>query len=272
MGRHGTTIFCNLFSDVACCRIVSAFTLDHNAYRRATDMTGVAELTTLEIKDLDRFLALVVGGNIPNSEALDGFFAALACCPDLVMPSEYMPVIQSGKTEDGDMVFEDMKDVQRFMDLVSQHWNYVNHQLNENPAYLPLVHENEEGKYSGNDWANGFISGINMRRDIWSELINSEEHGGSMVPIWALAYENHPDADIRPFDEPINDEKREDLIVHAAAGVMRMHAYFFGQRNSYVPKSETYVRRQKKVGRNEPCPCGSGKKFKRCCGRGPTLH
>ncbi|WP_366142241.1 UPF0149 family protein, partial [uncultured Tateyamaria sp.] len=27
--------------------------------------------------------------------ALDGFFAALACCPDLVMPSEYMPIICS---------------------------------------------------------------------------------------------------------------------------------------------------------------------------------
>ncbi|MEW6215910.1 MAG: SEC-C metal-binding domain-containing protein, partial [Nitrospirota bacterium] len=28
------------------------------------------------------------------------------------------------------------------------------------------------------------------------------------------------------------------------------------------------VRRSKKVGRNEPCPCGSGKKFKKCCGAG----
>ncbi len=27
------------------------------------------------------------------------------------------------------------------------------------------------------------------------------------------------------------------------------------------------VRRERKVGRNEPCPCGSGKKYKRCCGR-----
>jgi preprotein translocase subunit SecA len=27
------------------------------------------------------------------------------------------------------------------------------------------------------------------------------------------------------------------------------------------------VRREKKVGRNEPCPCGSGKKYKKCCGR-----
>ena len=24
---------------------------------------------------------------------------------------------------------------------------------------------------------------------------------------------------------------------------------------------------EKKVGRNEPCPCGSGKKYKKCCGR-----
>lgn len=30
--------------------------------------------------------------------------------------------------------------------------------------------------------------------------------------------------------------------------------------------SGTYVRGERKVGRNEPCPCGSGKKYKRCCG------
>ena len=30
--------------------------------------------------------------------------------------------------------------------------------------------------------------------------------------------------------------------------------------------STTYVRAEKKVGRNDPCPCGSGKKYKKCCG------
>ena len=29
--------------------------------------------------------------------------------------------------------------------------------------------------------------------------------------------------------------------------------------------AETYVRGYNKVGRNDPCPCGSGKKFKKCC-------
>lgn len=33
-----------------------------------------------------------------------------------------------------------------------------------------------------------------------------------------------------------------------------------GTKNRY-----TYKRTENKIGRNEPCPCGSGKKYKRCC-------
>jgi uncharacterized protein YecA (UPF0149 family) len=32
-------------------------------------------------------------------------------------------------------------------------------------------------------------------------------------------------------------------------------------------KSTTIVNKDAKVGRNDPCPCGSGKKYKHCCGR-----
>ena len=32
------------------------------------------------------------------------------------------------------------------------------------------------------------------------------------------------------------------------------------------PKTETVRREEPKVGRNDPCPCGSGKKFKKCHG------
>ncbi|MCZ2154947.1 MAG: SEC-C domain-containing protein [Bryobacterales bacterium] len=34
----------------------------------------------------------------------------------------------------------------------------------------------------------------------------------------------------------------------------------------------TYQRAHPKVGRNDPCPCGSGKKFKKCCGAATVLH
>lgn len=39
--------------------------------------------------------------------------------------------------------------------------------------------------------------------------------------------------------------------------------YVKGRSNA----AETVVRETRKVGRNEPCPCGSGRKFKKCCGR-----
>ena len=238
----------------------------------AINMTGADELSPSELEYLDSLLSQINGGKIPNTESLDGFLAALACCPDLVKPSEYMSVIQSGETDEDDLVFENLDDAQRFMSLVIQHWNYVNSKLNQSIAYLPLILEDEEGHCFDNDWANGFLCGVNLRHEIWSEIINDEYHGGSMVPIWALAYENHPDADMRPFDKPIDEKKREDLIVHAAAGVIRMHDYFVGQRNEYISEDKTFVRPHRKVGRNEPCPCGSGKKYKKCCGGGPIIH
>ena len=33
-------------------------------------------------------------------------------------------------------------------------------------------------------------------------------------------------------------------------------------------KVETYVHEGPRIGRNDPCPCGSGKKYKKCCGAG----
>ena len=35
-----------------------------------------------------------------------------------------------------------------------------------------------------------------------------------------------------------------------------------------VNPNEPVVRKEVKIGRNDPCPCGSGKKYKKCCGRG----
>jgi preprotein translocase subunit SecA len=35
----------------------------------------------------------------------------------------------------------------------------------------------------------------------------------------------------------------------------------------YFPEPQEPVRVGEKVGRNDPCPCGSGKKYKRCCGQ-----
>jgi len=41
-------------------------------------------------------------------------------------------------------------------------------------------------------------------------------------------------------------------------------AHDHDHEHAHVPRP--YVRAEPKVGRNDPCVCGSGKKFKKCCG------
>ena len=40
-----------------------------------------------------------------------------------------------------------------------------------------------------------------------------------------------------------------------------------GTGSGEQPAKRQPIRKQKKPGRNDPCPCGSGKKYKNCCGR-----
>ncbi len=47
----------------------------------------------------------------------------------------------------------------------------------------------------------------------------------------------------------------------------RLSAYTSEPRGSFVPSGDVPLRRTSLPGRNDPCPCGSGRKFKRCCGR-----
>jgi preprotein translocase subunit SecA len=63
---------------------------------------------------------------------------------------------------------------------------------------------------------------------------------------------------------------------HAQASALAQQSAVAGAGGGVVPAAapaprpaavETFVRNARKVGRNEPCPCGSGKKFKQCHGK-----
>lgn len=49
---------------------------------------------------------------------------------------------------------------------------------------------------------------------------------------------------------------------------MEAHKAEFQNPNGEVKKVQTVVHQGPKIGRNDPCPCGSGKKYKKCCGAG----
>ncbi len=61
----------------------------------------------------------------------------------------------------------------------------------------------------------------------------------------------------------------EEATEFIPACVIAIADYWRGKgplMGSQAPEQE---RTSTKVGRNDPCPCGSGKKFKKCCGKSP---
>ena len=230
-------------------------------------------LTDDELEHVTNVLERSRSERAMNLEMLDGFFTALICGPGLVPPSEYVSEIWGGAMPDGE-AFGGEGELQKFMELVMRHWNTVVRILNSEDVYVPLLLEDDNGIARGNDWANGFARGMELRREEWSELFDDKNHAGALVPILALAHEHHPDPEMRPYKEPMSAERREQLIVGMAACVPAIYRYFASRRrlsSRREREAATHRRLSAKVGRNEPCPCGSGRKFKKCCGA-VTVH
>ncbi len=70
--------------------------------------------------------------------------------------------------------------------------------------------------------------------------------------------EVHAALGIDPADEAIRLEAIEEL----PAAILGIRDYW------HEPAAAVTSPPAPKTGRNDPCPCGSGKKFKKCCGRG----
>jgi len=204
-----------------------------------------------------------------NVEEIDGFFVALICSPELAKPSEYLPEIWGGEMTD-DEAFADQQELQNFLNLIFRHWNSIARMLEEEDVFTPLLFEDEEGTAQANNWARGFMRGVHFHHAAWEELFVDELYS-PLVPILALAYEHDPDPEMRPYKDGIDAERREKLILGVAAGVTAIYEYFGPERRRIAAElgggRTSYRQAERKIGRNDPCPCGSGKKYKHCCGK-----
>ena len=229
------------------------------------------EISESEIAVIERFLSRNKSGAIKNFETLDGFLTALIIGPDFVPPSEYMPVITSGSANDNGAIFSNGKEVEQFFDILMRHWNHVNEKYYSGDIYMLYLAEDDQGQVRGNDWATGFITGTELRHSSWAVILNDDELSGSFIPIFALKYENSDDLSLRPYEDPISEEQREKLLTFMIAGVKKLYDIFRESDDVYENAESMPVPSKGKTGRNDLCPCGSGKKFKKCCGL-KTFH
>jgi uncharacterized protein len=227
------------------------------------DGTDPGPLSAAELARLSAFLAGISSDDSLTLEGLDGFFCALIAGPDLVLPSEYLPVVWGGSTP-GDGVFADAGEANTILQLMMRHWNAIIAELETHSVYEMLLGEPDERGLVGRAWARGFMRGVAMRHTSWRELF-TDQHEGQLLTIPLVAGEIDPDFP----PEPLPAEKVEQLVLWMGAGLGRAYRHFAKRRQAASPDAapaRTVRRDGQKVGRNDPCPCGSGRKFKRCCG------
>jgi len=217
--------------------------------------------------------------NNPDSlslEGVDGLFCALVANPDLVSPSEYLPVILGGDLGHSQS-FADLDDANSTMSLLLRYWNSVAADFERKSMHFPYVEEPGVEGILGRAWARGYLKGTRLASAGWDELWNSDTEG-QLLSIPLVAGE----VDSEWPTESLTPEKREELLQWMIAGAARAYRHFQDARGTFVDGitdedfgddyqdddyyPETYVRTEPKIGRNDPCPCGSGKKYKKCCG------
>ena len=212
---------------------------------------------------------------------LAGFLFAVACAPGLVMPSRWIPMVLGNQGGH----FKDEATARRAMDLVLALYNEINDAVRGGRPELPALVElrrdpaDDIGPQAPLDqWASGAAMAQLWLKPTWDEHL--EKDGGADARDLRDALESaqttiafflrresaqawvEKDPD-RPGFAPAARRMRE-LLPDAMKALADVGAFLEAARGERLSTPA----RSTKVGRNAPCPCGSGRKYKHCCGAG----
>ncbi len=227
-------------------------------------------LSEKEMDELDSFLMSDATTNeVMLLDCLDGFLTALATGPVMPKPGEWMPRVWGPTVADAP-TFVTTAQAERIADLLTRHLHAIVWSLQQDaehfePVFDLQVYEGDEREYmDGEMWAHGFMTGIGMQRDSWKTLFESKHGPVALRPIYLLGAPEITAAEETLVETPA---QREELSKQIPASVGLIYKFWAPQRraadsaNGKLPETEA-----PKISRNAPCSCGSGRKFKKCCG------
>ncbi len=215
-------------------------------------------------------------------EEVHGLLFGIAVTPEPVMPSEWIPILFGDEEPD---VFDEKALNTSITELMG--------------AYNRLISENNRGvlqfpfdysTMSSSDfdliepWAAGFFTALLFRPQLWGLDRPTEGFSAGDLPpdlidvckaIAVIYAAGEPEARDGLFDdESLKDVAEDDLeavlysMIPESVQVVCEHGENLRREmlSGANLEPENSPARTSKVGRNEPCSCGSGKKYKKCCG------
>ncbi|KFN43898.1 UPF0149 family protein [Arenimonas oryziterrae] len=235
-------------------------------------MTAPAYLSDAQI---DRLGDLLDQRAVPfqgfNLEALDGYLSALAVSPGQDIPaSEWQPAVWGPKPPR----WESPAEATEIETLLLGHWNACvararqGEDLPEHLSPLLWLPEDPEGDQPddldiGRDWAFGFFRGVELRGDAWDAWLDKADW---IDEIFALL-EQLATGEVVPENaaDPVGKvsyRERLEIVASLPGMLADLHEFRIAELTPREP-----VRKSDTPDRNALCPCGSGKKYKKCHGQ-----
>ena len=186
-------------------------------------------------------------------DELDGFFTAIVSGPEPVLLSEWLPAVWGDFPPD----WPTIADAQHAMNLLARLQNMIANELMVAPdEFEPLFSEQEVDGQTiviVDEWCEGYLRGVRLAGDAWE--LEHPTVTALLQPLRAFCEESEW------YGHEASDTEADALRHCIVPNVRALHAYWLNQSAPRPP-----LRREgPRTGRNDPCPCGSGRKYKQCC-------
>ena len=235
-------------------------------------------LSDHEIEELDQALAALPEERDSFDVAmLEGYLVGVLLQPRAALPSQWLPPVFAAP--DGEpMIPGDDAHVQRVIELVTRRYGTLAAHIHAREPFDPIVYDvqAEDGVPLSRkqelaalwSWAAGFVAAMLAFPALFEQADENDDLSETLVHILRhLPLDPDDDGE----DATAMREEREhidrehplddlDLAIETVVNAVMDIADITRPR-------EPVVRAQPKVGRNDPCPCGSRRKFKQCHGR-----
>jgi yecA family protein len=212
---------------------------------------------SLKFSDLERAINGILKLDY-QPEHVHGFLASVACSPLKIEQSDWMKLLYNDSEESNRISDEEYKVVNKSL---SEMLNAIKDDL-RNDLCIPYRNLQISGDSNFTSWCKGFVLGSELWAHYYSE---SKEFLADFLILRYYAdrdlflMEMNNKAFSKEFEEKIKELNPLQTIKNSISGI-----FSFSTQTSV---SITRVNSESKAGRNDPCPCGSGKKYKKCCGK-----
>ncbi len=179
-----------------------------------------------------------------------GLFAASAVSPKPMDPTEWLPMLVGDK-------LADPTELKRLLTLLIRDANSIRNRVTLGQPITPVSDDEDVVR----EFCKGFVQ-VAQRLPDWTA---NQTAFDLTLPMMVLSGYVEPGslASLRPEAAVDPAGYRRDCLRRLSGAISALYDFFREARTNHERLTEPQL--SQKVGRNDPCPCGSGKKFKKCC-------